>query len=68
MSTAAKAASAVDPGVDILQGMENALAYARGDESKGRAHAVEVPAVDEGRAREARPVAGQVRHRLRRER
>ena len=36
----------VDLGADILQGMQNALAYARGDALKGRAHSVDVPAVD----------------------
>lgn len=30
-----------NPGDDILAGLENALSYARGDSSKGRAHLVE---------------------------
>ncbi len=41
-----KKATTHTPANDILTGLENALAYAKGDKSKGIAHVVQVPIVD----------------------
>lgn len=41
-----KKATAPTPANDILTGLGNALAYAKGDKSKGIAHVVQVPIVD----------------------
>ena len=44
-----------------MAGLEDALAYARGERSRGVAHAIEVPEVDVRGARQARSVAIEVR-------